>query len=335
MALLPVAMALLITSKNLLPQKTYVITDGSKVMVHTTASTDCAAVLDEAGLQLDADDTYTTQSADGTAQINVRRGQRLMINYHGTQIEASSAGETVGQLLERLNISCHEEDTLSLPLDAETYDGMELTIAGTVREKQTYTAALPYETIYCSDASLPEGQQRVITAGEAGQVLCEATVTYLNGVEARREILSQQVIEQPVSRIVAVGTAAVESVEESAQPAAVIGEGLITLPTGEVVTYVEKVTCLATAYTCEGYVGTTATGTRARVGAIAVDPEMFPYGTRFYIETKDGEYIYGIATAEDCGDKRFIYDTRLDLYFNTKKECVQFGARSCNVYILG
>ena len=66
-----------------------------------------------------------------------------------------------------------------------------------------------------------------------------------------------------------------------------------------------------------------------------LDPEVFPYGTRFYIETKDGEYIYGVATAEDCGDKRFIYDTRLDLYFNTKQECIQFGARSCDVYILG
>ena len=116
---------------------------------------------------------------------------------------------------------------------------------------------------------------------------------------------------------------------------AVEDRGLLTLPTGEVVTYTEKVTCLATAYTCEGYVGTTATGTRARVGAIAVDPEVFPYGTRFYIQTRDGEYIYGIATAEDCGSKEFIYGTRLDLYFDTKKECIQFGARSCDVYVLG
>ena len=122
---------------------------------------------------------------------------------------------------------------------------------------------------------------------------------------------------------------------EEEAPLPVIGERTITLPTGEVITYTEKVTCVATAYHCEGYVGKTATGTRARVGAIAVDPEVFPYGTRFYILTKDGEYIYGVATAEDCGDKRFIYGTRLDLFFDTKKECVQFGVRMCDVYILG
>jgi 3D (Asp-Asp-Asp) domain-containing protein len=79
----------------------------------------------------------------------------------------------------------------------------------------------------------------------------------------------------------------------------------------------------------------TATGTKARVGAIAVDPKLIPYGTRMFIVSNDGVYVYGIATAEDCGDKRFIHDTRLDLFFNTKYECVQFGARMCDVYILG
>ena len=111
-----------------------------------------------------------------------------------------------------------------------------------------------------------------------------------------------------------------------------IGNGLIILPTGDVLTYRNEITSLATAY-CDK--GKTATGTQARVGAIAVDPEVFPYGTRFYIQTRDGEYIYGIATAEDCGSKEFIYGSRLDLYFDTRRECIQFGARSCDVYILG
>ena len=142
------------------------------------------------------------------------------------------------------------------------------------------------------------------------------------------------VVTQPVREIIAVGTGTPAAQPEQRERP-VIGSNTITLPSGEVLTYREKVTCLATAYTCEGYVGTTATGTRARVGAIAVDPEVFPYGTRFFILTGDGEYIYGIATAEDCGSKEFIYGTRLDLYFNTKKECIQFGARSCDVYILG
>ena len=330
--LLPLTAALLLLTQQVAAQTTYVITDGSRVLVHTTSATNPEVVLGEAGLALDTDDTYTTQSGDGVAEINVRRSQKLIVDYYGERMEVTGQGETVEELLTRLNLTWRDTDAISLPLDMMTYEGMELEVAEVIRQNQTYTARLPHKTIYSADASLPEGTEKVMTEGVDGEILCEAMVTYINGRETGRKILSQQVISQPVEEIVAVGSGEMPQEE---QPLPVIGERTITLPTGEVVTYTEKVTCVATAYHCEGYVGKTATGTRARVGAIAVDPEVFPYGTRFYILTKDGEYIYGVATAEDCGDKRFIYGTRLDLFFDTKRECVQFGVRMCDVYILG
>ena len=90
----------------------------------------------------------------------------------------------------------------------------------------------------------------------------------------------------------------------------------------------------ATAYTSGiadvGYI--TATGTKARVGAIAVDPKVIPYGTKMFIVTEDGEYVYGEATAEDCGGA--IKGNRIDLFFDTVEECYAFGARMCQVYFL-
>ena len=77
----------------------------------------------------------------------------------------------------------------------------------------------------------------------------------------------------------------------------------------------------------------TATGTLCRVGAIAVDPKVIPYGTRMYIVTNDGRYVYGIAVAEDCGGA--IKGNRVDLYFNTDAECRAFGIRNCTIYFLG
>ena len=338
-ALLRAAVLLVMASAVLLSmtafaRTTYVIRDGSRVMIHTTSATNPKTVLNEAGLELGIHDSYTTGDGGGTEEIHVQRGYPVSVDYYGQQLEAISTGETVAQLLERLELTVDGEDVISVPLTAETYDGMTLTVGQLVRQNQTYTTALPHETIRCMDSALPEGTQKVLTAGADGQVLCQAEVTYLNGRETERRLLNRQVITQPVSAVIAVGTATGEAEREETSTA-VADRGLLTLPTGEVLTYTEKVTCLATAYTCEGYVGTTATGTRARVGAIAVDPEVFPYGTRFYIQTQDGEYIYGIATAEDCGSKEFIYGTRLDLYFDTRRECIQFGARSCDVYVLG
>lgn len=333
--LAPLAIALLLLSQTALAQTTYVITDGSRVLVHTTTAADPRAVLGEAGLELGADDTYTAQASDGVSEINVHRSQRLSVDYYGERMEVTSQGETVEELLTRLNLSWRDTDTVSAPLDAQVYEGMELKVAHVIQQKQAYTTVLPYETLYCYDASVPSGTEKIITAGVDGEVLCSAAVTYVNGRETERRVLTQQVTAQPVNELIALGCGTEVSLPEADSRMAVIGDGIITLPTGEVLTYTEKVTCLATAYHCEGYVGKTATGTRARVGAIAVDPEVFPYGTRFYIVTQDGEYVYGVATAEDCGDKEFIHDTRLDLFFNTKYECIQFGARNCDVYILG
>ena len=76
----------------------------------------------------------------------------------------------------------------------------------------------------------------------------------------------------------------------------------------------------------------TSTGTWARVGAIAVDPRMIPYGTRMFIVSNDGAYVYGLATAEDCGGS--IKGNRVDLYFDSNYECFQFGIRNCTIYIL-
>ena len=99
-------------------------------------------------------------------------------------------------------------------------------------------------------------------------------------------------------------------------------------------TYTVKktMTCSATAYTARPGSGT-ATGRRAQVGVIAVDPRVIPYGTRMYIQTSSGSVLYGIAVAGDCGGA--VKGNIIDLYFNSYSECCSFGRRNCTVYILG
>ena len=108
--------------------------------------------------------------------------------------------------------------------------------------------------------------------------------------------------------------------------------GVLTTASGETYYYSKVLTCTATAYSCEGYVGHTYSGTIARVGAIAVDPSVIPLGTKLYIVTNDGRYIYGYCVAEDIGSS--IKGNKVDLYFDTFAECWQFGVRTCTVYVL-
>ena len=80
----------------------------------------------------------------------------------------------------------------------------------------------------------------------------------------------------------------------------------------------------AYAYTGGGY---TATGTKARYGTLAVDPKVIPYGTKVYIKELDK-----VFTAEDCGGG--IKGNKIDIYMNTKEECINWGVRNITLYIL-
>jgi len=70
----------------------------------------------------------------------------------------------------------------------------------------------------------------------------------------------------------------------------------------------------------------------AQRGVVAVDPKVIPLGTKLYIESPDGSYVYGCAVAGDTGGA--IKGNRIDLFMDTYSECMQFGRRTMNVYIL-
>lgn len=336
MAVLAIPMVLLLLlTQTAFAQNTYVITDGDKVLVYTSSATDPAAVLDEAGLALGEDDTYTTQTGLGVSEITVKRSCTVTINNGGEVLKISTKGETVGELLERLNIEADATSGISVPLALQTYDGLQIQISRTVCATESYTTAIPYKTVYCNDATMPKGAKLVVTPGQDGQMLCQADVIYMDGKETSRTVVSQSVIKQPVSEIVAVGvgTDKKDLQDNSALP--VIGDGTITLPSGDVLTFTDSVQVKATAYTHtdKGCDLITATGTTVHWGTVAVDPKLIPYGTRMFIVADDGSYVYGLGTAEDCGSS--IKGNRVDLYHPTYYECIQFGVRNCTVYFLG
>lgn len=71
--------------------------------------------------------------------------------------------------------------------------------------------------------------------------------------------------------------------------------------------------------------GITATGTVATQGrTIAVDPSVIPYGTEVVIN--GNTYV-----AEDCGGA--IKSNKIDIYFDSHAEALQFGVQYADVYI--
>ena len=331
-AVLPMIVLLALLAPTVFARTTYVITDGDQVRYYTTFSTDPADVLDEAGFQLGEDDIYTTQPGDGVSEITVQRLKSIALNYCGQQMQVSSYGETLEMLLNRLELPMGAEYIPSMAWETETYDGMEVKIDRVIKMEQSYTVEVPFAEVEVFDPKLPEGARKVVREGVPGEMTKTASVSYLNSQETEHTVVAEEMLYEPVDRIIAVGTGEQYKEVDPNMPA--IGNGVIVTAQGEVLTYKSSAQFRTTAYSHmdAGCDMITATGTTVRVGAVAVDPTLVAYGTRMFVICNDGSYVYGIATAEDCGGG--IKGNQLDLYMPTRSECFAYGKRMCTVYFL-
>ena len=352
-------------SQTVFAQTSSIITDGDRVTVHRSYSADPYEVLTEAGIELEEEDTYETGYADGMNQITVRRMQMVTVINRGAQSVIGTYGETTGSLLARMGITPGTGDTLSCSSETQTYDGMTIELVHTETRIEEEDTTVPYPVNYYEDPDLEPDAEIVLVAGQNGLTHVKSEVTYRNGKEVSRVVVQETVKMKPVTQLVIRGVdrtimeqPADPEPTEQAAPAASSGTAsgssssgssssggsrydgsaetdgnVIMTSSGESYTYVDVMTCSATAYTCEGYVGHTYSGTLARVGAIAVDPTVIPLGTKMYVVSNDGQYVYGYCVAEDIGGG--IKGNKIDLYFDTYAECWDFGVRMCTVYILG
>jgi len=225
---------------------------------------------------------------------------------------AEASGYTVADVLDNLDIKLNKLDRVYLPLDEIAKEGMEIKIDRVVVENLENKIEIPFETESRENKDMFEGEKKVITKGEVGQKTESLKNTYVNGLLETTEVLKSEITKDPVKEVVEVGTK----------------KGTVA-PNGKNAKRV--IVMQATAY--DPTAGSkTAMGTRARVGAVAVDPKVIPLGSKLYIESMDGFASYGYATAEDTGGA--IKGNRIDLFYNSNAEANRFGRRNVKVYVL-
>ena len=206
--------------------------------------------------------------------------------------------------------------------------GQMIALTEKVVERVEVREALPFNTARVDTPTLTVGTEQVAEEGKDGVKLFVYEVTKVNGEEISRELQLEQIESSPVSRVILVGTAPVPT-----PPPQVVKTNN---PANPVFEYTSVKTMNATAYTADyastgkrpgdKYFGICATGMKAQVGVVAVDPKVIPLHTKLYI---DG---YGFAIAGDTGGA--IKGNKIDLFFNTNTEVRNFGRRPVTVYIL-
>lgn len=79
-------------------------------------------------------------------------------------------------------------------------------LAVTVTRKEIYDEATDFETEYIDDPQHYQGSSTIIQDGVKGTDRVTADVSYINGVETRRKVLSRMTVTDPVTQIIALGT---------------------------------------------------------------------------------------------------------------------------------
>ena len=257
-------------------------------------------------------------------------GSTVRVRHQEDVFSTVARSETVSQLLDRLDV---HPSPLEMTSVAFLDGALEICVDSEFVFYEHISTVTEHEIIYQTNSKKPAWQETVLQEGHDGEYTEIYEVIYQDGQQTARQLID--VVEtEPLPTIIEQG--AMENFANNGDPVSSIvtqedGSGTITLENGEVLTFSEARTMKGTAYTQGGKVGSrTASGTAVRVGVVAVDRSVMPLGTKVYVVSNDGAYVYGFAVAEDTGVRGNI----IDLYMDTSSECYQFGVRECTVYIL-
>ena len=255
----------------------------------------------------------------------------LIIHDYGETYNIYISSGTVSDALEKAGIELGEFDEISIDDNTQIHNGMEINITRVRVEQEYEYEPIPYETVRQASDSLLVNVEKVVQAGVDGTRCYTYDIIYKNGIETARVLAGTSVTKKPINQIVSYGTTSYYRPD----PNYVLSEEdqTITLSDGIVLHYSDIVEVKATAYTTEGQSNKiTKSGAIARYGIIAVDPKVIPLGTEMFVVASDGSWVYGYAVAGDTGG--FIKGNRIDLFYDTKDECITFGRRDATVYIL-
>ena len=187
---------------------------------------------------------------------------------------------------------------------------------------------VPYETDYVYSDELYSGVEATISLGSVGRLVTTYESTYINGELADRSEYSVD-LQDPENEVVAIGSKDIiypDEAEVTVDPET----KTLTASDGETFTYSKIIEMTATAYTYSSSGrNITASGAPVAVGIVAALPSTLPLGSMVYIVSPSGEWEYGIAVVGDIPGSDI-----LDLFMETRSECLAFGYQDALVYII-
>lgn len=287
----------------------------------TTSGNTVNDALNIAGIVLNEDDYINydkNTSLKNIDLIQIDKPITLSVNVEGEEMLIKSFSSSVSKVFEENNIDITARDiVVGAKLDDIVEDGMEISVIRISEEYDIEKITIDYETEYVPSNTMLQGQSKVITPGREGVRTLVYRVIKEEDKVISRTLVSDLITQDPVKQVIAYGT--IKNFINSR---------------GQTVSYSKSYEMTATAYCPDGKWGWAVymPGKKARVGVIAVDPNVIPLGTKVYIEGLNGAWDYGFAVAWDIGGS--IKGNKIDLFMLTEEECYRWGVKKVKLYVL-
>ena len=253
----------------------------------------------------------------GDMNIYVYNAKTVKLTTYGTEMSIKAPEGTVENALDILGYDVTDDDILSVDRNAQIEEGMQITLKKVTYVDEVSTEKIPYDTVERDSDDILTGDSEVAQNGADGEKEVTKRCKYIDRKYDSTNVISEKVTKEPVDKIVLNGTK----------------RGTTTDTSGAPVSYRYMVSGSGTAYTAAPG-SLTATGAEVYEGGVAVNPDVIPYGSRLYIEAADGSHVYGYATAIDTGGALMDGSAVVDLFYFSYDDCVNFGRRDVNVYVL-
>jgi 3D (Asp-Asp-Asp) domain-containing protein len=297
--------------------KIITLIDDGKVTQYETDANSVAELLQQLDIALNSEDVVVPSEStiiEDNMKITINRWKPT-VNFvlNGERISFKTSFKTIDEIITAKGLKDAQELSVTPSINSAITDNMEIVVK--TKEIKTIVEDRPisFQVIEKATSDLKPGETKIKQEGKNGSKQVVSEKVFVGG-EVQQETIKQVVIkEEAQDQIILVGIE--NAIEDSA--------------TGNSYEYTKLYDMEATAYTNSGGVGglgITASGARTFVGMVAVDRKVIPLGTKLYVEG------YGLAIAGDTGGA--IKGNKIDLFFNTEKECFNFGRRSRNVYVL-
>lgn len=302
-----------------------VVIDG-KWHVYNTMEMKISEFLDKQNIKLhekDIIDKNLNIVIDKDMVININKAEEVKLLIDGKKEMSFITNQTkIGTVLKEFNTETKQKLYLNEGQSsaATIKDGMVIEVSSYKEEIKIIKEEVAYESKTIENPNLPEGMVNVKTKGQNGIKELKIKETYKDDKLENKQIIEEKITNQPVTEVIEKGTKKNTIKTE---------KGIYVID--------KKINMKSTAYTAgpestgkrpgdKGY-GITASGMKAQKGVVAVDTRVIPFGTELYIEG------YGYAIAGDTGSA--IKGNKIDVFFDSYNDAIQYGVKNVNVYVLG